>query len=175
MWMGLAALCAGIIHLALVVSSPPAAAVVLLLIGLAEIAWAIFTVMRSRVSKPRVVLTGAAVPTLLWGILVGVAAISHTPAIASYLGFSAMFCATIFELFVAVTIAVLIRRRTDFGAATREPSAPRLLAGVLVGAILSALLVTPALAATDAGKYATPMGDMPGMSLGTTSLTIRTP
>jgi hypothetical protein len=172
MWMGLAALCAGIIHLGLVVSSPAPVAVILLLVGLAEIGWAVLTVVRSSVTAPRASLIGFIVPTASWGALVAVAAAAHTPAIASYLGFAAMFCATVFELFIALTLAVLLRRRVNLSAPTVQPSAPRFLAGVLVGGILSAMLVTPALAATDAGKYAKPMSDMGGMTFGSSSLVI---
>jgi hypothetical protein len=159
-WIGLAALCAGLIHLGLVVSSPLPAAVVLVVIGLAECAWGVLAFARERLARPRLVLAGALVPTILWALLVAVASLSRTPALASFLGFTALMIATLFELFVAIVVAVLIRRGTDFSRVKVPGSSVRYLVGVLAGALLFGALVTPALAATDAGKYARPMGDM---------------
>ena len=171
MWLGFAALGAGVIHLALVVSSPVPVAILLAIFGVVEIAWGVATFVRRSIARPRLALFGALAPTVLWGILVAAAAIGHTPAISSYLGFEAMFAATGLGLFLAIVIAVELRRNIDFAAPTREASAPRYLLGVFVGGLLAALIVTPALSATDAGKYAKPMNEM-GMNMGATSLVI---
>jgi hypothetical protein len=172
MWMGFAAVCAGIIHLALVVSSPLPVGILLTIIGIVECAWGVLTFIRERLIAPRIVLIASLVPTILWGVLVGVATEAQTPAIASYLGFAAMISATVFELFISIIIAVQIRRGVDLAAATRPSSAVRYLLGVVIGGVLAAMLVTPALAATDAGKYAKPMGDMAGMNMGAPALVI---
>jgi hypothetical protein len=169
MWLGFAALCAGIIHLALMGSSPLPVAVLLGIIGAAEGAWGLVTFVRVRILLPRVVLVAALAPILLWGVLVAAAAVSKTPAVASYLGFDSMALASVFGLFIAIVLAVHVRRGTDFASPTRESSAPRYLLGVMVGGLVAAAIVTPALSATDAGRYARPMDEMPGMSLGTTS------
>ncbi|MDQ1555082.1 MAG: hypothetical protein QOI02_84, partial [Actinomycetota bacterium] len=60
--------------------------------------------------------------------------------------------------FIAVVMAVHVRRATDFRAAPRAPSAARYLAGLAVGAAVVAALTTPALASTEAGRFAVPHG-----------------
>jgi hypothetical protein len=166
MWLGFAGLCAGIIHLALVSSSPIPVAVLLAVIGGAECAWGIATFVRTRIVLPRIVLLAALSPILLWGVLVAAAAVSRNPDVASYLGFDSMALASVFGLFISIVLAVAVRRQVDFAQPTRAISAPRYLVGVLVGGTLAAIIVTPALSATDAGRYARPMDGMPGMSVG---------
>ena len=172
MWLGFSGLCAGIIHLALIASSPVPVAALLAAIGVAEVVWGLATFVRSRVPAPRIALFGSLTPVLLWGALVAAAAVSRNPGVASYLGFDAMALAAVFGLFIAITLAVAVRRGEDFSQPTRAISAPRYIAGVLAGGIVAAILVTPALSATDAGKYA-PTEAMPGMYMGpATSLVI---
>jgi hypothetical protein len=172
MWLGFSGLCAGIIHLALIGSSPVPVALLLAIFGAAEVGWGLATFVRTRIPFPRIALFGSLTPVLLWGALVAAAAVSHNPGVASYLGFHAMALGAVFGLFIAITLAVAVRRGTDFGHPTRTISAPGYVAGVLVGGIVAAILVTPALSATDAGKYA-PIEAMPGMYMGpSTSLVI---
>jgi hypothetical protein len=166
MWLGFAALCAGIIHLAMIGNSPLPIAILLAVIGALECVWGLVTFARDRLLFPRVVLVVALAPILLWGALVGSAVVSKDPAVSSYLGFEAMAIASGLGLFISVVLAVHVRIGTDFRVPTRETSAPRYLLGVFLGGLLAAAIVTPALSASDAGKYATPMDDMPGMSLG---------
>jgi hypothetical protein len=173
MWLGFAALCAGIIHLALVGSSPGPIAVLLAILGGVECVWGVATFIRVRILLPRVVLGASLAPILLWGALAASASVSHNPAVASFLGFDSMALASVLDLFVSMVLAVAVRRGTDFTQPTRAISAPRYLIGVFVGGLVAAIIVTPALSATDAGKYATPMDAMPGMSVGAgTSLVI---
>jgi hypothetical protein len=173
MWLGFAALCAGIIHLAMIGNSPVPIAILLAVIGALECAWGLVTFVRTRLLFPRVVLVVALAPILLWGGLVGSASISNDPSVSSYLGFTAMAIASGLGLFISVLLAVKVRLGTDFSEPTRESSAPRYLLGVFVGGLLAAAIVTPALSASDAGKYAKPMDVMPGMSMGAaSSLTI---
>lgn len=159
-WLAFAAFGAGLIHLALVITSPLPVALVLIVIGATELAWAVLTFTKERIAVPRVVMAGAVVPILLWAVIVAAAAVSHSPAVASYLGFSALGTATIFELFIAIVIAVHLRRGTDFSQSTRMPAAGRYLLGLGIGALVVGSILTPALSATDAGRYAKPMGDM---------------
>ena len=166
MWLGFAALCAGIIHLALVASSPLPIAILLAVIGGAECAWGLATFVRVRIVFPRIALVASLTPVLLWGSLVGSAAVSKNPGVASYLGFQAMALASMLGLFTAVTLAVAVRRGTDFSQPTSAVSATRYLSGVIVGGIVAAIIVTPALSATDAGRYAKPMDSMSGMTMG---------
>jgi hypothetical protein len=162
-WMAFAALGAGFIHWALVITSPVPVAVVLLAVGAAEVGWGILTLVRERIAKPRLALFAALVPTLLWGLVVAAAAVSATPSVASYLGFSSLGAATLFELFIGIVLAVQLRRGADLTAATRTPPAGRYLLGLVVGGVVVGAILAPALAATDAGSYAQPMG---GMNMG---------
>jgi hypothetical protein len=166
MWLGFAALCAGIIHLALSGSSPIPIATLFAVLGGAEGVWGIATFIRPRLALPRVVFALSLFPVLLWGALTAAASVSHNPAVASFLGFDSMALASLLDLFVSMVLAVAIRRRPDFSEPKRAISAPRYLIGVLVGGFVAAIIVTPALSATDAGKYATPMDGMLGMHMG---------
>ena len=86
MWIGFAALCAGIIHLALLTSAPLPIAIALGCIGSVECVWGVLTFIRTRILAPRIALFGSLVPTLLWGVLVSAASASGHPGVASYLG-----------------------------------------------------------------------------------------
>jgi hypothetical protein len=158
-WLAFAALGTGMIHLALVISSPLPIAAILLLLGLVEFAWGVLTFIRERISYPRWVLFGALLPILLWGLLAAAATALEAPAIASSLGLAALGFATVLELFVAVVLAVQLRRGVDFSKPSRMPSPVRYLSGLLVGGLVVAALTTPALAATEAGVYAQPHGE----------------
>ncbi len=175
MWLGFAALCAGIIHLALVGSSPAPVAVLLAVIGTAECAWGLATFVRVRILAPRTVLVAALAPVLLWGVLVAAAAVSRNPAVASYLGFDSMALGSVLGLFISLTLAIHLRRGADLSAPTRDSSAPRYLLGVVAGGLLAAAIVTPALSASDAGRYAKPMDAMPGMTMGAPATPVLSP
>lgn len=158
-WLGFAAIGAGMIHLALVISSPPAIAGGLLVIGLGELGWGVLALAREGVSAPRVILAGAMLPMLLWALLVVVGAIFELKELTASLGFIPLGLATVLELFIAVCIAVLLRRGTDLSRPARAPSAGRYLLGLTAGGLIVAGLTTPALAATEAGAYAQPHGE----------------
>ncbi|MCU1534365.1 MAG: putative rane protein [Glaciihabitans sp.] len=157
-WLAFAAVGAGMIHLALVISSPLPVGVAEALIGLIELTWGVLAFSRERIEYPRAVLFGSVVPAILWGLLAAIAAAFRTPEIASSLGFVALAVASLLEFFIAVVMAVHVRRATDFRAAPRAPSAGRYLAGLAVGAAVVAALTTPALASTEAGRFAVPHG-----------------
>ena len=159
-WLAFAALGTGMIHLALVISSPLPIAMVLTVFGVVEVAWGVMTFIRERIAAPRLVLAGALLPIGAWGLLVAAAAAFDNPELASSVGLTAMGIAAILELFVAGVIAVKLRRGTDFSAPSRMPrSAAVYLGGLMVGGVLVAGLTTPALAATEAGIYAQPHGE----------------
>ena len=158
-WLAFAALGTGMIHLALVLGSPLPVAVVLVIFGVAELAWAVHTFRRETIAAPRLVLLGALLPILLWGMLLLAAATLETPEVASSLSLTAMGLAAVLELFAAGVIAVQLRRGVDFAAPTRTPKAGPYLAGLFVGGMIVAAITTPALAATEAGLYAQPHGE----------------
>ncbi|WP_213815304.1 hypothetical protein [Glaciihabitans sp. dw_435] len=158
-WLAFAAIGIGMIHLALVISSPLPIAVVLVILGAIEFAWGIMTFIRDRIAYPKLVLFGALLPILLWSLLMVVAGLLEQPGLASTLGFTALGIASLLELFVAVVIAFQLRRKTDFSVPSRTPAAGRYLLGLFVGGLIVAAATTPALAATEAGAYAQPHGE----------------
>jgi hypothetical protein len=153
-WLAFAAIGAGLVHLALVISSPVPIAIALVLIGVAEFGWGVLALARERVAAPRLVLFFALVPMLLWGLTVASATLFEDPGISSSLGFGALAAATVLELFIAITLAVQLRRGVDFAAAPKTPPAGRYILALVVGGILVGAITTPALAATDAGRNA---------------------
>lgn len=161
-WLGFAALGAGLIHLALVVSSPLPIGIVLAGLGVAEFGWGVLTFARDRLVLPQVARIVAIAPVILWSLLVVTATLLDTPGLASSLTLVPMAVATLFGLFAAAVLSRYIRRQqgTDAAAdAPAMPSAGRYLLALTVGGVLVGALTTPALAATDAGRYAQPHGD----------------
>lgn len=153
-WLGFIALGAGLIHLALVIGSPPAVAVPLLIVGVAEFGWGVFAFTAPRLPVPRAARIGALVPILGWVVVILLGG-------GTGLGLRTlpMLVASLFDLAVAIGITVVLRRAAGD---SRPISAARYLISMGVGALIVAALTTPALAATEAGEYAVPHGDLPG-------------
>lgn len=153
-WLGFIALGAGLIHLALVIGSPPAIAVPLLIVGVAEFGWGVFAFTAPRIPFARAARIGALVPILGW-----VAVILTGGGTGLGLRTLPMLVASLFDLAVAIGITVVLRRAA---AGSRPIGTVRYLVGLGIGALLVAALTTPALAATEAGEYAVPHGELPG-------------
>ncbi|QNE48224.1 hypothetical protein F1C58_15840 [Glaciihabitans sp. INWT7] len=178
-WLSFAAIGAGVIHLALVISSPLAVGIPLAMFGLAELTWGVLILVKDRLLVPRLAQAGALAPVLLWSLLTVTATLLAAPQIAASLRFVPMGIAALFELFIAAILSVILRRRSTATAtataAAREPKAPgavRYLAAVMLAGILVGGLTTPVLAATQAGTVAMQHGgtmggmmdmNMPGM------------
>jgi len=160
-WLGFAAIGAGLVHLAMVISSPLPIAAVVLLLGVSEIAWGVAAFARDSVPAPRVAGAVAIAPVLAWSLLVVVATMLDTASLAASLPLLPMAIASILELFVAAVLATHLRRARNAGGTTTTPALPsagRYLVGLLAGALVVGALTTPALAATEAGRYAQPHG-----------------
>ena len=161
-WLGFAAIGAGLIHLAMVVSSPVPVAIVLVGLGVTEFGWGVLTFAKERLigaSAARIVAIG---PMVVWSMLVLAATLSDAAWLASFLPLIPMAIATVFELFAVAVLSLHLRlsRETDAAVSTPvSPSVGRYLLAVTVGGILVGALTTPALAATEAGKYAQPHGE----------------
>lgn len=153
-WLAFAAIGAGIIHLALVISSPLPVALALLAVGALETAWGALVLARGRIARPRAVLFSALLPVLGWAILVTLSTVFVRPDLASPLGFIPMGIASVLDLAVALALAIALRRGADPAAHGRELPAGRYLLGLLAGALLVGTLTTPALASTQAGQHA---------------------
>lgn len=158
MWLAFAAIGTGVIHFALVISSPLPIAIVLVLLGILECGWGVIAFLRNNTVASHAVLIGATAPIVLWGLVVVAATITGDSTIVSALGVLPLAVATVFELFIACVVAVRLRNKPDESIPASAPSAWRYLAGVMLGGVAVAMLTTPALAATEAGLYAQPHG-----------------
>ncbi|MBG6212650.1 hypothetical protein RCH23_001141 [Cryobacterium sp. CAN_C3] len=175
-WLGFAALGTALIHLAVGVTAPFPLSVLLVGFGIAELGWGIATLATGRVLAARIVVGAALIPVLTWGA---------TAALGSGLGVTSaetgfppypMAVASVFNIFLTVTVAIVLRRApkalpTTGGAAASgaagsgaarpgaaTPGGWRFLVGLVVGGFLLSALTTPALAATEVGSHAVPHG-----------------
>lgn len=168
LWAALAAIGAGTIHLAVGAGAPVLLAIVLVGFGIAELGWGVATLARGRFVAASPALFGALIPVLVW---------AATATLGSGLGLTAstvglplhpMLVASLFNLFLAGSLAVLRRpsgtsgRVTDAGSRPTADASPaqgwRFIAALILGGVLFSGLTTPALAATEAGTVAVPHG-----------------
>ncbi len=174
-WLSFSAIGAGVIHLALVISSPLAIGIPLVLLGVAELTWGVLILVTDRLLWPRLAQAGAITPLLLWSLLTVTATLLSAPQITSSLRFLPMGIATIFELFIAGVLSVVLRRQSETDTATQtetetEQSSPvgkpasavKYLSAVIIAGVLVGALTTPALAATQAGTVAIEHGGTMG-------------
>ncbi|MDJ0339774.1 hypothetical protein [Cryobacterium sp. PH31-O1] len=182
-WLGFAALGAALIHLAVGVTAPFPLSVLLVGFGIAELGWAIATLAAGRVIAPRVVVGAALIPVFIWGATAALGSGLGVTSAQTGLPLYPMAVASLFNIFLAVTVAIALRRApsgipTPVGAAAaRAPQASepraatpggwRFLTGLVVGGFLLSALTTPALAATEVGSHAVPHG-----SHGVTQVTV---
>ena len=174
-WLSFSAIGAGVIHLALVISSPLAIGIPLVLLGVAELTWGVLILVTDRLLWPRLAQAGAITPLLLWSLLTVTATLLTAPQITSSLRFLPMAIATIFELFIAGVLSVVLRRQSETDTATqteteteqsspvgKSASAVKYLSAVIIAGVLVGALTTPALAATQAGTVAIEHGGTMG-------------
>ena len=155
-----AAVGAGLIHLALVVGSLPPFAVAFALVGAAELVWGVAAMAAPRLPLPRAAFAGALLPTLLWAAVLLAEVALGTPAAggAASLPLLPLAAASALGLFCAAVLGVRLRRSAP-PAPRPAPGAARYLVGLFAGALVVASITTPALAATEAGRYAHPHGE----------------
>lgn len=150
-WAAVAAWGAGLIEVALgagaVMQDDAArgAGVVLIALGAGSLVWGAWTLARGRIVVPRAGVAGA-----LAGTVAAVAALMADPARTSVMAVAAL---TALLISAAIACAGRLRRR----GADADDAPPRLWV-LLAGAVIVAALVTPALAATEAGRSASPHG-----------------
>lgn len=160
-WAAIAAWGGGLIQLALGAGAvtgaggSPAirvAGFLLAVMGAAAIGWGAATLARGRIVVPRLSVAGS-----LAGILALAFAMVLDPTRVSVFAVAA---ASALLVAVALAGALDLRRGRQTGPIRPVDAArPRLL-GLFVAAILVAGVVTPALAATEAGQHAVPHGEM---------------
>jgi hypothetical protein len=159
-WSALAAWGGGLLQLALGAgaittegggSAIRVAGILLVVIGAAAIGWGAATLARGRTVVPRLGVGGS-----LAGILTAAAAMTLDPSRVSVFAFAA---ASALLVAVALGCALVLRRANrPTSARTTDAGRPHLI-GFIVGAVLVAGVVTPALAATEAGQHAVPHGE----------------
>ena len=160
-WLGLCALGAGLIHLAVAASSPPALLALFVLIGAAEVAWGVAALARPRLPLPRIATAGALLPVAIWFVTLLSTPMpmpmpaSSTMSMAPVLPAGAMLGAGLFDLLIVSGIALEGRA----GEPRSAHSPWRFVLGVLVGAAVVAVVTANSLAATPTGGTT-----MPGMS-----------
>ncbi|MDJ0348669.1 hypothetical protein [Cryobacterium sp. PH29-G1] len=180
-WLGFAALGAALIHLAVGATAPFPLSVLLVGFGLAELAWGIATLATGRVLTARIVVGATLIPVLIWGATAVLGSGLGVTSAQTGLPLYPMAVASLFNLFLAATVAIALRRAangppTAVGAAAlraatpsastpsastssaSSPSGWRFLTGLVVGGFLLSALTTPALAATEVGSHAVPHG-----------------
>lgn len=160
MWLAFAAICTGMIHAALAATAPLPLAVLLLPLALAELVWGVLTFLRDRIVAPLAVLTVALAPLAGWALLLLGAAAGGAGQLLEPLPLLPMSIAAVFQVFVALVIGRRLRNgaRSSLADSPSPVPAGRFLVALSAGALASAALVTPALAATDAGEGARPHG-----------------
>jgi hypothetical protein len=157
-WTAIAAWGGGLVQLALgagliTAAGGPAirvAGILLALIGAAAIGWGAATLARGRTVVPRLGVAGS-----LAGILLTAVAMSLDPTRVSVFAVAAT---VVLLIAVAFGCSLAMPRRNR--PLRRADAARSHLLGLIVGAVLVAGLVTPALAATEAGRHAVPHGEM---------------
>ena len=161
--MALTALGAGLVHLAVGAGSPLAAAVGLCALGLVELVWGLAVLSRGRTLLPTAMLIGSLAPVALWGLLVTVRVTGGASGLTDFLPLGPLAAASALNLATALFLARERRSRGTEPAAespSAQPARPgRYLLGMVLGAMAVAGVVTPALAATNAGTYAVPHGE----------------
>jgi hypothetical protein len=163
--LALAAIGAAVIHFALVAGSSPALAALMLVVGIAESAWAITILITGRLVAPRLAQGAAIMPVIVWSLAVVVATLANSSAVSASIRFVPMAIAVVFELFVATLLGLHFRRASNPPRIVKAAGAARYLSAIIVGGFVVGALITPALAATQAGAVAADHGGMMGMMM----------
>jgi hypothetical protein len=152
-WPAIAAWGGGLIQLALgagAITSDGArqaireAGILLAVIGACAHVWGAATLARGRIVVPRLSIAGSRA-----GILAAAGAMALDPTRVSVFAVAADIA-----LLIAVALGCALELRRE-----GQPHSKRHLVGLIVGAVLVAGVVTPALAATEAGRHAVPHGE----------------
>lgn len=149
-WLAVAALGAGLLHAALAASAPLPALIVLLTIGAAELAWAVAALARDEPPFLRAALFLALLPVGAWAAIASIGASTEAGAVLA-LPPLPLAVASMLDIAVALTIAVLVRRHRP---APQNAGAGRFIAALVVSAAAVCAVTIPALSVTDAGVAA---------------------
>jgi hypothetical protein len=158
-WLGLGALGAGLVHVAVAAGAPLAALVPLAVLGAAEVVWGVAALAGRHVPLPRIALGVAAVAVLavVAVLVLGAGAMAHMPAMAASGTLDGapavpMLGAAVLELACAAALAVVLRRGRRIEG--RQPGVWPYLGGVAAGAAVVAGITSASLGATSVGAIA---------------------
>ena len=157
--MALVVLGAGLIHLAIAAGSPLGAAIGMGALGAVELGWGLAVLARGSVLFPTAALIGSLAPVALWGLLATARVAGGESALTDFLPLGPLTAASVLNLAVALLLAIDRRPRPVKAHADSAARPGRYLLGMVLGAMAVAGIVTPALAATNAGMYAVPHGE----------------
>lgn len=160
-WLGLAALGAGLVHLAVAAGSPLVLLVPLVLVGAAELAWGVAALAGERIPWPRAALAGATLVIAGWvaALVLAAGSMSNMGGMgtrSAALPALPMLGGAVLDLTCAAGLAVALRRGTRRPG--RAPGVWSYLGGVAAGAALVAGITSASLGATPLGALG-----MPGM------------
>lgn len=144
-WIAFASVGAGLIYFALSVASPLAVGSLLAVVGIVGFAWGVLVMFDERFLAPRVTVLAALAPLGLWITVLLIAGVSRDTALAQGFRPFPLAVATLLELFIAVALAIHLRR----GVVAPTPSTARFALGVVLGILIVGALVAPALASTN--------------------------
>ncbi|TDW30148.1 hypothetical protein [Cryobacterium psychrophilum] len=166
--LAFSAIGAGLIHLAVGAGAPFPLSVLLVGFGIAELGWAVATLSTGRIVLPRLMLGGALVPVAVWAATATLGSGLGVSAQATGLPLFPMFIASLFNIFLAVTLAVIARKAASGLGKSIESAKPagwKFATALVLGGVIFSGLTTLALAATNAGLYAVPHGShsVPGL------------
>ncbi|WP_426519077.1 hypothetical protein ACPPVQ_04560 [Diaminobutyricibacter sp. McL0618] len=149
-FLAVAALGAGLLHAALAPDAPPLLLGLLVLIAASELAWAVATLARERPPFFEVAPALALAPLVLWAGL-AVAGASATTGTVIGLSLAPMGAASLLDVAIAVSTAVLVRRRKP---ASQQTGAVRFVLALILSASAVSFITIPALGLTEAGVVA---------------------
>lgn len=162
LWLAFTAFGIGMIHLALVVSAPLPIAIALAGLGAAELGWGILALVREPLPVARAAAGMAALGALAPLSLVLVSVLSPSAALGASLPTVPIALAAVLQVLAVALIALDVRRGHGFPTAPAGSPQRRVVRSLLAaafGALVVGGLTTPALAATEAGRYAQPHGE----------------
>ncbi len=152
----MAAVGAAVIHGAAAATAVGVAAAVLVVVAAAELAIAVGIVIAARwLPSSRAIALWLVTPVLLWATLLLVAVTADSPAIASTLATAPLVGASLLGL-AGAAFAGADARRTRVGARVRPARAGMTVA---TAALLTALVVTPSVAATLPAPVVAPVAE----------------
>lgn len=149
-WLAVAALGAGLLHLATGAGATVPALVALVIFGAVEVGWSIAVLGRDRPPFARVAVFAALVPIGCWALVATVGATYGASPLFAGLPMFPLLVAGALDVAIALTLVVSARR------ASRSPraSARRFLAALFLSAAAVTLVTVPALGFTGAGAQA---------------------